>query len=159
MTFYKFHGGSNHTANTAWNRALGDSGLVLVDGKLDYGSGAHVAGRWFGGTSRHNRHNKHNVPNVPHHFNAQTAHHPIGVCLLCLGAVCLCAVLGFLLIYSPQSRRLVLAMPGSCAASAQVGTPGCLETEASRIASTRLMRRTPHGSAAGAALAKRADHC
>jgi hypothetical protein len=34
--FYKFHGGSNHTADTAWNRALGDSGLVLVDGKLEY---------------------------------------------------------------------------------------------------------------------------
>jgi hypothetical protein len=38
--YYKIHGGSNHAANAAWNRALGDSELVLVDGKLDYGSGA-----------------------------------------------------------------------------------------------------------------------
>jgi hypothetical protein len=35
--YYKIHGGSNHAANAAWNRALGDSELVLVDGKLDYG--------------------------------------------------------------------------------------------------------------------------
>src|SRR6516162_585283 len=100
------------------------------------------------GTSRHIRHNKHNVPNVPHHFKAQTAHHPIGVCLLCLECGVPVLAIGLLIIYSPQPPRWVLAMPGACAASAQVGTPGGLETEASRIASTRLVRRATRGSAA-----------
>jgi hypothetical protein len=50
-------------------------------------------------------------------------------------------VLGIgLLVFYP---RLVLAVPGSSAASAQVGTPGGLETEASRIASTRLGGAAP----------------
>ena len=35
--FYKLHGGSNHSANTAWHRAVEAEGLVLKeDGKLDY---------------------------------------------------------------------------------------------------------------------------
>ena len=34
--FYKLHGGSNHSANTAWHRAIATMGLELVDGKLDY---------------------------------------------------------------------------------------------------------------------------
>jgi hypothetical protein len=34
--FYKFHGGANHAANTAWHRAVDAMGLVLnEDGKLD----------------------------------------------------------------------------------------------------------------------------
>jgi hypothetical protein len=32
--FYNHHGGKNHAANAAWNRALDESGLVLIDGKL-----------------------------------------------------------------------------------------------------------------------------
>jgi hypothetical protein len=34
--FYKHHGGSNHAANAAWNRAVDAAGLGLRDGKLDY---------------------------------------------------------------------------------------------------------------------------
>ena len=30
--FYKLHGGSNHSANTAWHRAIATMGLELVDG-------------------------------------------------------------------------------------------------------------------------------
>jgi hypothetical protein len=33
--FYKHHGGNAHAANAAWNRAPDESGLVLIDGKLD----------------------------------------------------------------------------------------------------------------------------
>jgi hypothetical protein len=33
--FYKFHGGSNHAANTAWHRAVKAEGLELINGKLD----------------------------------------------------------------------------------------------------------------------------
>jgi hypothetical protein len=36
VAFYKLHGGSNHSANTAWHRAIATMGLELVDGKLDY---------------------------------------------------------------------------------------------------------------------------
>ena len=35
--FYKYHGGSNHAANTAWHRAVANEELTLVDGKLDHG--------------------------------------------------------------------------------------------------------------------------
>ena len=35
--FYKAHGGAKHAANRAWNRAIEEVGLVLVDGKLDLG--------------------------------------------------------------------------------------------------------------------------
>ena len=35
--FYKAHGGATHAANRAWNRAIEEAGLVLVDGKLDLG--------------------------------------------------------------------------------------------------------------------------
>jgi hypothetical protein len=34
--FYKAHGGSKHAANMAWNRALNDSELVLIEGKLSF---------------------------------------------------------------------------------------------------------------------------
>jgi hypothetical protein len=37
MAFYKYHGGTKHAANVAWNRALENGGVVLVDGKLDHG--------------------------------------------------------------------------------------------------------------------------
>jgi hypothetical protein len=32
--FYKHHGGTRHTANVAWNRAIKECGIILVDGKL-----------------------------------------------------------------------------------------------------------------------------
>jgi hypothetical protein len=34
--FYKYHGGNNRAANTAWHRAVDKSGLGYVDGKLDF---------------------------------------------------------------------------------------------------------------------------
>jgi hypothetical protein len=34
--FYKYHGGSNHAANTAWHRAVANEELTLVDGRLDH---------------------------------------------------------------------------------------------------------------------------
>jgi AAA domain len=34
-SFYKFHGGSNHAANAAWNRALRESDLEFVGGMYD----------------------------------------------------------------------------------------------------------------------------
>jgi hypothetical protein len=34
--FYRHHGGSQRTANQAWNRAIQEEGLVLNGGKLDY---------------------------------------------------------------------------------------------------------------------------
>jgi len=34
--FYKFHGGNNHAANTAWHRAAKAEGLGLIDGKFDH---------------------------------------------------------------------------------------------------------------------------
>ena len=34
--FYKFHGGNNHAANTAWHRAVKAEGLGLIDGKFDH---------------------------------------------------------------------------------------------------------------------------
>jgi hypothetical protein len=33
--FYKYHGGNNRAANTAWHRAVDAMGLEFVDGKLD----------------------------------------------------------------------------------------------------------------------------
>jgi hypothetical protein len=34
--FYKYHGGNNRSANTAWHRAIGKVGLEFFDGKLNY---------------------------------------------------------------------------------------------------------------------------
>ena len=33
--FYKYHGGSNHAANMAWNRAINTKLELKNDGKLD----------------------------------------------------------------------------------------------------------------------------
>jgi len=33
--FYEFHGGKDHAANVAWNRAIREIGLVLVSGKYE----------------------------------------------------------------------------------------------------------------------------
>jgi hypothetical protein len=51
------------------------------------------------------------VPTVPHHFKAQQAHHPIGVCRLC--RECGVPVLrhGLLLIYSPPHHAEALRVP------------------------------------------------
>jgi hypothetical protein len=35
QAFYKHHGGAKHAANAAWHRAVKESGLLLMDGKLE----------------------------------------------------------------------------------------------------------------------------
>jgi len=33
--FYKHHGGSKHSGNTAWHRAINTMGIILAAGKMD----------------------------------------------------------------------------------------------------------------------------